>query len=148
MLRSRSIREASTSEIVRLRLTAPRREASQTASLTNPRCHCPLRQFGLLVAVIAINARRRSKKSAGRRFACAAGYGLNEESVTSFNRASQRSESNCVTDKPEVSLPTSPLRTASGGDRNQCSETFEEIGWTPIRLRRWLRVKRRERYIV
>ncbi len=38
-----------------------------------------------------IDALSHSKKSAGRRFACAAGCGVNEESSLSFNRASQRS---------------------------------------------------------
>ena len=35
--------------------------------------------------------------------ACAAGCGLNDVAISSFNRASQRSESTGVTDKPEAS---------------------------------------------
>ena len=85
------------------RLTAPRREASQPAPMTKPKCH---RSFGFcdyLVSSISNNAPRCSKKSAERRFAYADGCGLNDKPVSSLHRTSKRGESAGGNDKPEVS---------------------------------------------
>ena len=65
---------------------------------------------------------------------------LDADGILSFNRASQRSGSEAA-ELPlaEVSFLGGALRKIGAG------AMLEEIGWTPIRLRRWLRVKRGKR---
>ena len=82
------------------------------------------------------------KRSAGGSSACADGFGLNQETATSFNRASKRSERaerrNCR--QTGGAILVGALRKVGAG------ATLEEIGWTPISMRRWLRVKLRKRW--
>ena len=60
---------------------------------------------------------------------------------SSFNRASQRSEGTGSTEEAEASSRMGQLRTDRQLDPKRCPATAEENGWTPFRLRRWLRVK-------